>query len=72
MYMLLNVEKINNNSVDGVHIQWCSGCTLEQAKIRARETEKSNGNRITVAVVDEIYNSYAIGKYYTNLERLDL
>lgn len=71
MYMLLQVDKEENGVVEGTHIQWCSACSLEEAAIRARETEKANGNHITVAVVDELYDAYAIGKQYKKKKRLD-
>ena len=71
MYMLLQVDKEENGFVSGTHIEWCCACTLEDAKKRAKATEQVNGNRINVAVVDELYNSYCLGKYYQRLKRLD-
>ena len=71
MYMLLNISKCENGLVSGTHIEWCCACTLEEAAERARATEVANGNRIKVAVVDELYNAYSMGKQYKNLKRLD-
>lgn len=71
MYMLLQVDKEENGFVSGTHIEWCCACTLEDAEKRARMTEQANSNRTTIAVVDELYNSCCLGKYYKNLKRLD-
>lgn len=71
MLMLLNVDKQDGDLVSGMHIQWCCACDLPEAAERARQTEKANSNRITVAVVDDLYNAYAIGRYYEDLHRLD-
>lgn len=71
MYMLLLVANENGALVDGVHMQWCSACDLAEATQRARDTEAANSNRITVAVVDECYTSYADGTHYSDCERLD-
>lgn len=38
---------------------------------KSRVTEKANSNRISVAVVDEVYGSYTMGKYYKGIKRLD-
>lgn len=69
MYMLLNVYKEKNGLVSGNFMEWCSNCSLDEAIKRARETEKVNSNRINVAVVDELYDSYKTNYY--NLKRLD-
>lgn len=71
MYMLLQISESKNELVSGTHIQWCCACTLEEAAKRARETEAANSNRIEVAVVEELYASYCLGKQYQNLKRLD-
>ena len=71
MYMLLQITESKNGFVSGTHIEWCCACTLEEAAKRARETEAVNSNRIEVAVVDELYNSYCLGKQYQNLKRKD-
>lgn len=70
MYMLLLIESSDKEFVEGTHLQWCCACNLEQAIIRARETEQINSNRITVAVIDELYDSYAMGRHYRS-RRLD-
>lgn len=72
MLMLLHVDSQDKDFVSGTHLQWRCACSLEEATARARATEKANSNRITVAVVDELYSSYCTGKYYENLKRLDL
>lgn len=71
MYMLLQISESKNELVSGTHIQWCCACTLEEAGKRARETEAANSNRIEVAVVEELYAPYCLGKQYRNLKRLD-
>ncbi len=71
MLMLLNVDMQDGDLVSGTHIQWCCACDLLEAANRARQTEKANSNRITVAVVDELYNAYAVDRYYEGLRRLD-
>lgn len=72
MYMLLQIDKGENGFVDGTHIQWCCACSLNEAIKRARDTEKANSNRISVAVVDELYGSYTLGRYYKEMKRLDV
>jgi len=72
MYMLLNVTREENGLVDGTHIQWCCVLDLARATQLARDTEKVNGNRIKVAVVDELYDSYAMHRTYKGLKRMDI
>ncbi|MBD5155802.1 MAG: hypothetical protein HDT15_12275 [Oscillibacter sp.] len=69
MLLLVNCER--DGFVDGTHLQWCCACSFEEAEKRARGTEQVNGNRITVAVVDELYDPYALGRFYKGLKRLD-
>jgi len=70
--MLLQItEKKANGIVSGTHLQWCCDCSLADAIKRARDTEKVNSSRIEIAVVDDLYNAYCLGKYYENLKRLD-
>jgi hypothetical protein len=71
MYMLLQISESKDGLVSGTHVQWCCACTLEEAAKRARETEAANSNRIEVAVVEELYAPYCLGKQYQNLKRLD-
>jgi len=71
MYMLLNIEQENGILVDGTHIQWCSGCSLEEATKQARETERVNSGHISVAVVEELYDSYAMSRSFFGVKRLD-
>ena len=71
MYMLLQIDREAGKYVDGTHLQWCCACSLEEAIRRARATEKANGNRISIAVVDGLYDSYATGRYYKGMDRLD-
>ena len=56
MYMLLQIDRETGKYVDGTHLQWCCACSLEEAVKRARATEKANGNRISVAVTDSLYD----------------
>lgn len=69
-FSLINVEKQNNNTISGTWLQNHVG-TLESATEKARKTEKANGNKIIVAVVEELSYSpdYSLK---TNLERLDI
>lgn len=71
MYMLLNVDNSNGEYVSGTHIHWCSGKSLSEAINLARETAKVNSD-IDIAVVDGIYDSYSMGRYYSRKKRLDL
>lgn len=71
MYMLLQISESKDGLVSGIHVQWCCACTLEEAAKRARKTEAANSNRIEVAVVEEFYTAYCLGKQYKNLKRLD-
>ena len=53
-YSLINVfEEHKDGTVSGFWVQNKTG-TLQEAKEWAKETEKANSNRITVAVVAEI------------------
>ncbi len=71
MLMLLQVDKQNGNRVSGVHIQWVSE-GFQRAVELAKGTEQVNGYRFFVAVVEALYDSYATGRYYQDLERLDV
>ena len=71
MYMLLLISESENGFVSGQHLQWCCACTLAEAVRRARETEAANSSRLEIAVVDEFYDSYALGRLYRHLKRLD-
>lgn len=52
-YALALISNINDNlTIDGCWLQNCAACSLEEAVKRARATEKVNGDRISVAVVD--------------------
>ena len=66
--MLLQISESKNGLVSGTHVQWWCTCTLEEATKRARETEAANSNRIEVAVVEELYAPYCLGKQYQNLK----
>ena len=55
-YTLVNVDHEENGFVSGNWIQDFAG-TLEEATQMARETERVNNNRITVAVVENMYFS---------------
>lgn len=70
-YSLINVWHEEDGLVDGNWIQDCSAVPFEVAVKRARETEKANSNRITVAVVEGIDDIPAIFAYKTGLKRLD-
>lgn len=67
MFSLMTVMKQTGNIVCGQWIQHHIG-TLESATIQARKTETTNGNKIIVAVVDEISGGNG---YWENRVRLD-
>ncbi len=52
-YSLINVDSEASGLVDGTWMQDHTG-TLETATQKARDTEKANSNRITVAVVEAL------------------
>lgn len=69
-YSLINVSNEHDGIVDGNWIQNFTGSFEEACKF-ARETEKINSNRITVAVVEELSGSYPNYYHRTGLKRLD-
>lgn len=69
-YALINVYNEYNGFVDGVWIQNFTG-TLREATKAARDTERANSYRISVAVVKAL-NSYTPDyNPKTGLKRLD-
>lgn len=70
-FSLINVTREYEGLVDGVWLQDHIG-TIATATQAARGTEQANGNRITVAVVEDL--GYALPDYAkkTGLKRLDL
>ena len=69
-YSLINVYKEYCGLVDGTWIQDCTG-TLEDVTKAARDTERANSNRITVAVVSAINSCSPDYSPKTGLKRLD-
>lgn len=69
-YSLINVWKEYNGLVDGTWIQNVTG-TLEEAIKAARDTEKANSNRITVAVTKSIYSTIPDYDQKKGWKRLD-
>lgn len=70
-FSLINVIRERNSLVDGTWIQDCTGTLTEAAQL-ARDTERVNSNRITVAVIEQYTCG---GPYYsmvTNKRRLDV
>lgn len=67
-YSLINVSQNHGNTVDGNWIQDITG-TLEEAVQLAREIEKVNGNKISVAVVDQVNSTVPMLQFWTNLEK---
>ena len=53
-FTLVNVDREKDGLVCGAWIQNFTG-TLEEAVQWARETEQANSNRISVAVVEDMY-----------------
>lgn len=68
-FSLVNVFEEKDGLVNGVWIQDHTG-TLESATKAARDTERANSNRITVAVVDDLNYSYPNYYFRTGLARL--
>jgi len=68
-FTLVNVDYVKDGLVYGVWMQGFTG-SLDQATECAIETEKTNSNRITVAVVeDKCYPSFG---YIYGAKRLDI
>jgi hypothetical protein len=70
-FSLIVVTEWHGTLVSGNWIQDHIG-SLSSAIAVARATEATNGNKITVAVVDEIPGVCKILSYWTDLTRLDL
>jgi hypothetical protein len=68
-YSLLNVSERGNGLVSGVWLQDFTG-TKDEAFKHARGTEKANGNRIEVAVVERIEGSTASYNYLTDVKEV--
>lgn len=69
-FSLIQVYKEIDKLEDGVWIQDHIG-TLDTAVKVANETEKANGNRIEVAVVEKVHSSSPNYCLLTKLKRLD-
>lgn len=67
-YSLINVFQDHENIVDGNWIQDVTG-TLEEAVQLARKIEKINGNKISIAVVDQVNSTVPMLQFWTNLEK---
>lgn len=67
-YSLINVFKDHGTTVDGNWIQDITG-TLEEAVQLAREIEKVNGNKISIAVVNQVNSTVPMLQFWTNLEK---
>lgn len=70
-FSLINVDREYDGLVDGTWMQDHTG-TLESATEWARETEKANSNRITVAVVSSIGSAPPNYSPRYGLKRLDV
>ena len=68
---LIDVVQQCGEIVEGTWIQNFTG-PLDEAAQWARDTEKVNGGRIMVAVVDEIIGTNLIGVYRKGLKRLNI
>lgn len=69
-YSLINVACERDGLIDGNWVQDCTGTLIDAIK-RARETERVNSYRITVAVVEGVNSTAPMLSYYHDLERLD-
>jgi hypothetical protein len=70
MYSLIQIQQETNGFIDGVWIQDHTG-TLDTAIKTAKETERVNGNKIKIAVVEKINGSSPNYCLLTNLKRLE-
>lgn len=70
-YSLIQVDREYDGMVDGVWMQNHIG-TIDSATEEARATERANGNRITVAVVEDLGYSEPNYSLRTALKRLDV
>ena len=68
-FTLINVSHEKDGVVDGAWLQDHTG-TIETATEEARETERANSNRITVAVIEYMY--YTPFTHIFCAERLDV
>lgn len=68
-YSLINVEVDKGETVDGYWVQNVAGSLKDATKI-ARETEKVNGYRIKIAIVNEINSTTPLLEYWRNLKRI--
>ncbi|WP_456363659.1 hypothetical protein [Priestia aryabhattai] len=66
---LIQVYKETDGLVEGVWLQDYTG-DLDGAKEKAKQTEKANGNRIKVAVVEQLTYSCSDYSMRSNLKRL--
>ena len=64
-YSLINVTAHNGKTVSGYWLQDYHG-TIGEARRRARLTERANGNKISVAVVDSVNSTTPF--FVTDLE----
>jgi len=69
-FSLIQIYKETNELVDGVWIQDHTG-NLDSALKLANDTEKANGNRIKIAIVEQIGSSSSNYNLLTKLKRLD-
>lgn len=68
-FSLINVSERKNGLVSGNWIQDFTG-TKEEAFQRAKDTEKANSYRISVAVVEKVGGSTPSYDYLTNLKEI--
>lgn len=68
-FSLVNISKRENGMVSGVWIQDFTGSKEEVFKL-ARNTERANGNRIEIAVVERIGGSSPNYDYLTNIKEI--
>lgn len=68
-FSLIQIYNEDNGIVDGVWLQDCTG-SLETAINKAKETEKANGNKIKVAIVEKINGFTPNYNLLTGLKRI--
>lgn len=71
IYSLINVRTQHDGRVTGNWVQAHIG-TLETATAWARHTERTNGNKITVAVVAQVAGPVPLLSEHYARERLDV
>jgi hypothetical protein len=69
-FSLISVTLMGDDGrVSGYWVQNHIG-TLETAQQRARDTEATNSNKITICIVDEVNTTVPMGMFFEGLKKL--